>query len=70
SHSRRGNEQIDDNMLKLHASEMQCSLGTLKSLLQNPKSKDAYFSELLKKGLINQKQYEAFCRRKNSKTKR
>jgi hypothetical protein len=61
SHSRRGNERVDDSMLLLHAREMKCSLSTLKALLQGQKSKKDYFNELLKNGHINQEEFDVLC---------
>jgi len=70
SHSRRGNERVDDSMLLLHAREMRCSLATLKALLQDQKSKADYFNELLKNGHINQEEFDMLCGKGNTDTKR
>jgi hypothetical protein len=69
SHSRRGNERVDDSMLLLHAREMRCSLGTLKSLLQGQKLKEDYFRELLQKGHINEEEYGLLCKKGNTTKK-
>jgi hypothetical protein len=61
SHSRRGNERVDDSMLLLHAREMGCSLSTLKGLLQGHKSKIDYFNELLKNGHLTQEEFDVLC---------
>src|SRR5947209_3181564 len=70
SHSWSGNQQIDNKMLMKMASEMRCSLGTLKSLLQGKASKKDYYEELFKRGHISQEEYIDLCRKANSTTKK
>jgi len=57
----RGNSQIDDSMLSLHAKQMRCSKRTLKKLLSDQASKEDYFKELLQGGHISQEEYNVLC---------
>ncbi len=61
SHSWRGNEQIDDKMLKNQAEQMRCNLKTWKLLLLGQASKQDYLGELLKGGHISQVEYDELC---------
>jgi hypothetical protein len=63
SHSWRGNYQIDDTILALQARSMQCSPKTWKQLLQGRLTGEAYFKELLERGVINQAEFDTLCKR-------
>jgi|SRR5579883_1522255 hypothetical protein len=59
SHSRRGNEQISDNLLSLIAKQMHCSNKTLKGLLGKQFNRQDYLNELLENGSIDQADFDS-----------
>jgi len=58
SHSCRGSQQISGNMLSMQARQMGCSSQTWKALLQGNITKDAYFQELVKRGIMSQEELD------------
>ena len=62
SHSWKGNYQIEEFILHKQAQSMHCPLQMWKGLLQGRISKQKYFEELLKQGLIDQSEFEMLCK--------
>lgn len=61
SRSWKGHQQISDFILHKQAESMHCPLQMWKSLLQGRTTKDTYFGELRRQGLINLEEYDILC---------